>query len=314
MYDIRNFELFDPETGRLNTKQYRTNTVLRKDEWKDLDARVVMISRQRLNGVADLQAAGLTQPLGGLGVTISEYEKSSGLEPASLSMDLDAQQEEDRQKFSLVSLPVPVLQKDFRIGLRNLESSRRMGRSLDVSTSDEASKNVSELAEDILFKGAGNINVNGQTVVGYTTEPNRNTGSGSNWGSPDNIDDDVLEMVAGVEADGYEGPFILYVASTQAGETRAYPTGDNNRPVWQRIIDQIPAITAIKSANRLPDGVAVLVQMTSDVVDIAVAADLQTIEWQPSPFTTRFKVFMAMTPRPKSDDDGKSGIFHMTGI
>ena len=308
MFDIRQSELFNPEAGGLiNLSALRDNSVLRKDEWKDLDARVVMISRQRLNGVADLQAAGLTHPLGGLGVTISEYEKESGMEPASLSMDLDAQQDEDRTQVSLVSLPVPVLQKDFRIGLRNLESSRRSGRALDVSTADAAAKNVAELSEDILFKGASNINVNGQTVTGYTTEPNRNKGSGSDWGTPDNIEDDVLSMVAGLEADSYYGPYILYASGTQHGETRSYPTGDNNRTVWQRLLDQIPTLTAIKPADRLTDGVAVLVQMTSDVIDMAVAADIQTIEWQPSPFSTRFKVFTAHTPRPKSNERWEVG-------
>ena len=47
----------------MNVNTLRTNTTLRKDEWKEIDDTVVQISRQRLVGVGDLISRGLNYPL-----------------------------------------------------------------------------------------------------------------------------------------------------------------------------------------------------------------------------------------------------------
>ncbi len=311
--DLRQHEVFDSETGKLNVNAFRTNTVLRKDEWKELDERVVEVARMRLNGIQDLRAAGLVLPLGGLGTTITEYEKMSFMEDAEVTMDLEAQVDEDRVEYTLISLPVPVFQKNFRLSLRVMEASRRLGRSLDTSMAEVAARLVIEQAESALFGGVSTINVNNQAVLGYTTETNRNTGSSSDWGTVGNIQTAALAMVAAAEADNYFGPYIMYAAKTQYGQTRINISTDNEKTAMGRMLDAIPTITALKPADRLTDGVIVLVQMTRDVVDMAVGADIQTIEWNPTPFTAMFKVFMAYTPRPKSNEDGGSGIVHYTG-
>jgi len=312
--DIRQFEVFDPATGRLNINAFRTNTVLRKDEWKELDLRVVEVARQRLNGIQDLRAAGLVLSLGGLGTTVSEYEKQSFMEAAEVTMDLEAQTDEDRLEYTLISLPVPVFQKNFRVSLRVLEASRRLGRSLDTSMAEVAARLVIEQAETALFNGASGININGQSVLGYTTESNRNTGTANgDWGTVANIYTDALSMVALSEADNYFGPYTMYVAKTQFGQTRNFVSTDNQLTAAMRVVNGIPTITQIKPADVMTDGVVLLVQMTRDVVDMAVAADIQTIEWNPTPFTTMFKVFMCYTPRPKSNEEAGSGITHYTG-
>jgi hypothetical protein len=65
----------------------------------------------------------------------------------------------------------------------------------------------------------------------------------------------------------------------------------------------------------LTAGSAVLVQMTRDVVDLAVGVDVSTVQWETrGGFTQHFKIFTAIAPRVKSDFDGKSGICVLTGI
>ena len=310
---------FDPETGTLNFNAMRQQSVLRKDQWVQIDTRVIEIARQRLNVVTDMQAAGLIQPLGDIGVTVSEYEKQTGMEPAALSMDLEARQDEDRIEYQLTSLLVPVMQKDFRIGFRPLVASRRNpSRPLDTTSVAEATRVVVQLGERTVFNGATSMGtVNGMSVVGLRTQADRNKGaSGAVWAvsSPGAISTDILEMVEGCEDDNYYGPYNLYLANKQLGIMRAYASDDNNRTVMERVLAQLPTLRNIKPSGQLEAGNGILMQMTQDVADLAVAADLQTTEWSSNPFLTHFKIWNSFTPRPKSDSDGGSGIYHRTGL
>ena len=70
----------------LSVNALRTNGLLRKQEWEAFDTAVVEVARQRLNGIADLRAAGLVRDLGGLGVLIDEWESMSDMESASVDM------------------------------------------------------------------------------------------------------------------------------------------------------------------------------------------------------------------------------------
>jgi len=120
----------------LNINSLRTNTLLRKDEWELLDERVVEIAANTLRGIADLQAAGLTVPLGGLGVLVSQYETVSDMTDASVNMAAEVDDEEDRINYNLVGVPVPIISKSFRIDIRSLAASRQHGGLLDTTHVD----------------------------------------------------------------------------------------------------------------------------------------------------------------------------------
>lgn len=298
-----------------NVNSLRTNATLRKDEWELLDTRVVDVARQRLVGIADLQASGLVQTLGGLGTTISQYEKQSDMSAAESSMDGETAGAEDAVAYELVSIPVPIVSKSFRINLRKLEASRKLGEGLDTVQAEVAARLVRDKLEDLLFNGDTGIKINGQVLEGYTTATNKNTASGSDFGTIANVTTSVLAAVAANEADHYYGPYILYVAPTQFGQMRAVYTDGSGQTALQRVLSSIPTITAVKPADVLTDGTAVLVQMTRDVVDLAVGLDITTVQWETSGgMSVHFKVMAAMAPRVKSDSNGNSGICLLTGI
>ncbi len=306
--------IFDAQ-GRLMLNKLRTNTTLRKQEWEELDLAIVDIARQRLVGVQDLRNSGLTLNLNGLGTTISQFEKQSDMEAAVATMDVTDEGNEDALTFTLISIPVPITHKSFRIGARQLDASRRLGTSLDVSQATVASRRVTDKLEDTLFNGDAGINVNGQTLQGYTTHPDRNTGSASGtWDTIAEIFTTVNTMVLGNEADSYYGPYTLYVSTTQFGEMRQIFNDGSGQSAINRVLQGIPSITRIQPGDALADGVVLLVQMTRDVVDLAVGVDIQTIQWDVmGGLQTRFKVMAAIAPRIKSDEALKSGIFHATG-
>lgn len=301
--------------GQINLSELRTNTTLRKDEWKQIDETVLDVARQRLNGVADLQAAGLVHTINDIGTTISEYERQTDLTDANVDMMGVTQGEEDRLTFDLIGIPIPLVYKDFRLNLRTLSASRSRGSNIDTLTASVASRKVSDKLESILFNGDTGITLNSAVLQGYTTHDDRNTGSGSDWGTITNIYPDVNSMISDAETDNYYGPYWLYVAKTQFGQMRAIHTDGSGESAFERVRRGLVALQAVKPADVLTDGSAVLVQASREVVDLAVALNISTVQWETQGgFLNHFRVWAVMAPRIKSDSNSASGVVHYTGL
>ena len=298
----------------LNINALRTNTLLRKDEWEELDSRVVEISANVLNGVADLRSMGLTLNLGGLGVLVSQYERVSDMTAANVNMSVDVNDEEDRIDYDLVGVPVPIISKGFRIDIRSLSASRQNGGGLDLTHVDTATRKVAEGLESILFAGSTLVQ-RSQAIYGYTTHPNRNTGSGADWGTATNIIPNVTTMLGGMFGDNFYGPFRLYLHPDQYAQTLAL-NASTAVPIINTI-QQMPGMGpgSVRPSNYVTAGQAVMVNMSRDVVDLAIGQDIVPVEWDTKGgLVTRWKVMAAMIPRVKADAGGRSGIFHMSSI
>ena len=301
--------------GGFNVNALRTNALLRKDEWEELDEAVLDVAREQLVGVADLMAAGLVRQLGGLGTLITQYEQLGDMSPADVDMGGETAGNEDTVDFTLVSIPVPITHKDYRLNIRRLEASRRLGDSLDVTQAQTAARLVRDQLEEILFNG-NSIQVQGGSIFGYTTHPDRNTGTGGNWTTTlTDVFDDVNAMVTAAEADFYFGPYGLYVARSAFGDARGVFNDGSGDSAINRVLNNIPSIQFFKASDRLAAENGVLVQMTAEVVDMAIAQNITTVEWSDfGGMVSRFKVMAAMVPRVKSDANGNSGIVHFTSL
>jgi uncharacterized linocin/CFP29 family protein len=298
----------------------RTNApaTLRYDEWKDIDRRVIDVATERLVGIADLISCGLTHNLGSVGLTTSQWDRSSDMTEAQISMSGITTGENDAMVFESQAVPVPIIHKDFELNWRRLEASRRFGTSLDVAQGAIAARVVAEKSEDMLFGGAS-IQVDGNTIYGYTTHPHRNTVTLSEqWTAVGKtgaeILADVQAMLAAARADNMHGPFTLYVPGEY--ETRLdddyNPATSDTRTIRQRIM-QLNGIQDIKVADRLTNHNVLLVQLDSNVVDLAIAQDINTVQWDAKGgLQSMFKVMAIWVPRIKSDYDGKSGIVHLS--
>lgn len=301
-------------SGGLNVNTLRTNNLLRKEEWVDLDTAVVDIARQRLTVVSDLQERGLTQPLGGLGTLISQYEAQSDMTPANIDMAGVTPGEEDDVTFDLRSVPVPIVHKDFRLNIRRLEASRRLGDSLDVTQAQVATRRVVDALESMVIRGS-NVTVEGAKIYGYTTHPDRQTGTAiGGWSKIQNIYPTVLDMIRKANGVRAYGPFVLYVAGDVWPDLLNVYEDGSGETARDRIL-RIPNLDDVKAADEIPSGEAVLVQMAKDTVDLAIAQDIVTVEWEAfGGMISNFKVMCAMVPRIKSDMSGRLGIVHFTGL
>lgn len=292
--------------------------LLQYQEWLDIDRKVIEIATQRLVAYSDLISKGLTHSLGSIGQTVSLWDKSSDMTPADINMSGITRGQEDTPAFETDQVPVPIIHKDFRVNIRRLEASRLHGESIDTTASSIAARLVAEASEDLLFSGSA-IKVEGGTIYGYLNHPNRNTASitGAWTGlTGAQILADVQTMLAAARADLYFGPYTLYIPG--AYETKLdddYKAGadaGDTRTIRERIM-ALSGIEDIKVADRMPADNVILVQLTSDVVDLAIAQDINTVQWNTQGgMTEHFKVMAIWTPRVKSDYDGRSGIVHMS--
>lgn len=302
------------------------NSALRKDEWERLDQAVVEAAKQRLVGVGDLIQRELTQPLGSLGVLTSQWNVSSLMTAPTVSMSGASAGDQDRVDFNLKSTPVPVIHKVYQIGARQLAADRLAGNAVDTTNAMEASFVVSEKIEDMLFNGVSNFQFNGDSIFGYTTETNVNSDTASNfgggdWGTAGNPEDTVAGMINTLGGtDKYYGPYGVYVAPTQYYEAANNFNTDGSGDTGLDRIMRLSGVEFVHIAPALSDGEVVVVQLTRNVIDIAgieidsAEAMVQNVEWtSPDGMTSYFKVFAVVTPRPKSDYDGNSGIAYATG-
>lgn len=287
---------------------------LRKDEWKQMDDAILFSAQERLVGVADLYSRNLVYRIGnGLGKTVLEYEDLNEMTAAELTMDAVTPSQKDRPQYDLKYLPLPIVHKDFSFNIRALNASRTTGQPLDVTAGMQASRQVSEKVEDILFNGASTYTYGGGSLYGYTDLPGRNSVTLSVlWDASAKTGQDIIDDVksmkqASIDAKHY-GPWILYVSSNYETILDDDYKTESDKTIRSRLLE-ISGIQEVKIADKLADDKAVLVQTTSDVVRMVEGLPIQTVEWQEGGgFTTNFKVLTIMVPQIRTDQAGNCGV------
>jgi uncharacterized linocin/CFP29 family protein len=292
---------------------HNANATLRKDEWKAMDEAVLFASQERLVGVADLYARNLVFRTNGMASTVLEYEDYSAFTDADVSMDAVTPGHKDRPESSLNYLPLPIIHKDFSINARALAASRTGSTPLDTTSAMLAARQVSEMAEYLLFTGGSNLTFGGGTIYGYLDYPSINSVTLSqNWDASgktgDEIIEDVLEMKQkSINAKHY-GPWILYIPTAYETAIDADFKAASDKTIRQRILE-ISGIQDVKVADKLTANKCVLVQMTSDVVRMVEGMPIQTVQWdERGGFTQEFKVLTIMVPQIRADQDGNCGV------
>lgn len=296
----------------------RTLDVLRKDEWKNFDDILVEEGAIRLVGVADLISAGLTVNVpNGLGKTVHEYEKITDMAPAQHSLDGNVRTEGDRQEYSLAGLPLPITHKDFHLNLRTLMASRTRGEALDTTQVRTAGRLVGEASEDLLFNGSTK-SYGGLSIFGYRTFPDRNTAgfgagvwsAGARTGAE--ILTDVQTMMTALRADRFFGPYWLYIPANTEAKMDDDFKADSDLTIMERLL-RLNSLDRIGVADQMPNDEVVMVQPTSNVVQMVQGEPLQTVQWDINGgFGINFKAFQISVPLMKSDHANRAGIFHMS--
>lgn len=293
-----------------------SNSMLSKDEWVEMESAVIRTPEYPLKMTNLLRGRGLTKKLGGIGTLITTWNMSGEITPAGINMTGMGNADNDLPGISQAGAPVPVIFKPFQLDARQLAASRNSGDGLDTTTLFAATRVVNEKLEDVIVNGA-NIKLNGFRLYGLRNHPYRITDTAAgDWGTITNILPTVMEMFSVAQSNKFTGPFALLIAQDQYVEANTlYYGNDSNITPMSRIretgffdvIDWLPA-------EVLPSGEILLVQLTSDVIDLAEALRTQVREWSSGDgWQTAFKVLTVAAPRIKARSDNRTGIIHYTG-
>lgn len=301
--------------NNMDVSALRTNAVLRKEEWQQFDQTVVEVARRRLTAVQEFSSRGLTFNLpNALGTTILQWENVTDMEAAQISMSGTTEGQEDRLEYSLASMPIPIVHKDFRVNIRALEASRKLGQPLDTAQAAMAATLVSETLESLVFLGTSVTSQAGATVAGLLTETNRNTGSvTANWDTAatgNNMVTDIIAMMNAAQADNMYGPYGLWVPFAAYNRMLDDFKASSDKSIMQRL-SEIPNLAFIQPSTYVTAGSVVMHQLTSDVAEIVMGLQPTIVQWESQGgMVTHFKVMAIMVPRVRSTASLQSGVVH----
>ncbi|MDY6778994.1 MAG: major capsid protein [Halobacteria archaeon] len=305
---------------------FSTNDQLRKDEWKRMNDVLTAVARDNTLGLDTLRDRGIEVPLD-LGVLRFEWEDVDDFGEADVDMAATAGGNEDTLDFANNGIPLPIVHKSFRLNLRKLRSSRNRGQPLDAAGVEAATAAVTRKLEDILY-GGNSITVDGDSIAGFTDFADRQSVSANQaWSgaSSDEMIDDVLRTVSALEdakaLPGQSG-YDFLIARQNYQEIRGKNAGtDDKRGVLQLLRDRLEQEEALPSqvrffpVDRLSEGNAIMVKPTERYVQLPMPADIQTVQWESmGGMVQHWKVMGAVFPALRADQQGNSGVAHLSGI
>lgn len=304
--------------SNLSIPALRALSPLSEDAQRVVDQAVIRVGLDRLTIFADILAAGLTFPITDpLSVTEVQWEYVTETGGAQRTMLPQARGEYELPDRTFTRIPVYLTTDDFSLNIRTLRMSERIGQPLDTTLVEQATRRVNEALEDALINGAG-VQVGGYSTPGLLDAPNANyiayTG-GESWAvaghTGEEIYADVESMISAAIAAKRYGPYTLYVPTNYGTKLNQDYKSATSGTILQRLqeINVGGQNLVVKSADMLPADKTILLQLTSDVVDIIDGQRPTTIPWTSiDGFTLYWMVMAIMVPRVKTDGNATSGI------
>ena len=299
---------------------FRAAAPLPENSQRLIDDSVVEVGTERLTVVADVLAAGLTYNLTDpLSVTQLEWMASNKVGNAQRTMSPEVRQENFLPDMLANRLPIYLTTSGFELDIRTLRMSRRVGLPLDTANVKSSTRAVNEALEDAMINGATTLDGQDLQVAGYkapglVNAPNAATQALTlaSWDSSP-VAADILSqtmlMMAKLRANKKYGPYRMYL-NTEVGAAfdNDYVTASPQNTIRERLL-KLEGLAGIHTADMMPANKVVLVQMTSDVLDIVVGQRPTVIPWTSLSGMTFHNLIMAiMVPRIKWDYNNKSGI------
>lgn len=120
------------------------------------------------------------------------------------------------------ALSLPMIYRRFSLSRRRIAAFREMGQPLNLKVVEDAAQAVAMREEDFIYQGQPDFHVHG-----LLTAAGRNTLQGGDWGSVDQVLDNVIAAVNALDGKGYRGPYGLALAPALYNNLfRRYPGSD----------------------------------------------------------------------------------------
>lgn len=304
--------------AELATAARNANGTVRHEDFLAIQETITAVRRRRLNGIADLEAAGLAFPAD-IMTQLVGFENVNEFQEAKQEQNPNTTQNNDTV-FTEDFVPLPITHSGFSVPWRQQGFAYK--QSLGAQ---ESVRQVSERLEDTLFNGNTNIVVSFSgsnfPIYGYTTHPNRGTGTISDWTVEANRDKIINELIAEIGAmrtdqgDIGNDSVMVYLANdvwavVQNDYNSSFPTKDT---IIERM-KKIAEVKDVKPAEKLASTQVVLVEMEARTIQLAKASDIIAVpHTKTAPFEDQaFTTYAGMVHQIKSDSNSKTGIRHLT--
>jgi hypothetical protein len=320
---------------------------MRKEQWEELDRRVVLAYRQRLRAWTDLAAANTYGGFNAMSRLVLEYEAMS--DPGEAIQDMDAVSEgrTDSPQFKLRALPLPITHGNFFFSQRRLEISHNGNTPLDSVMGEAMARRIAEIIEQQTIGTLAGMNYGNQTagivaydtssptdghgaalggsvVYGYLNYPHRFNLSGGNFTAPttggwvpDTAHNQILAALDTLYANRTYGPFMVYhsIDWTQY-MNRVYAVSGGNNPgeTLRSMLLKNPDIIDVRRLDFLPGPFTIIiVQFTSETAQAVDGMPVTTLQWPTvGGLRQNWKIMCIQVPLMRSDFYGRCGIAELT--
>jgi uncharacterized linocin/CFP29 family protein len=120
------------------------------------------------------------------------------------------------------ALSLPMIYRRFSLSRRRIAAFREMGQPLNLKVVEDAAQAVAMREEEFIYHGQPDFHLHG-----LLTAAGRNTLQGGDWGSVDQVLDNVIAAVNTLDSKGYRGPYGLALAPALYNNLfRRYPGSD----------------------------------------------------------------------------------------
>lgn len=313
---MRPFLAGSVERAVMAANDMAVNATLRKDEWERVDARVNEEASRRLNVVDSFRRAGLIESVD-VGDIERVTERLSAFDAADLSFDGETEPDEDRPDYQTDRRAIPIISAGFTIGFRQLASSQKRGRGLNVDAAGLATRAVARRYQALVTNGLAAGAPSGGGIPGLTTAANAiDVSLTANWDeSGGDPIADVEAMLAAAYSNRLFGPFVAHIPSNYWAHVQGDYKAESDKTFIERMKAYSEIADVIPNDDLAADNV-LLVQMTKDSIDISEALAVTTWQWQKTPAATHFRVLTIGGPHIKSieTEDGTTvnGIIHLS--
>lgn len=293
------------------------NGTVRHEDFLVIRDMVIEVRRRGLHAISDLREAGLSFTVA-IGEQLVGFESVNEFQEAKQEMNPNSFDNNDTT-FTETFVPNPITHSTFSVPWR--QEGFNYKRSLGLI---ESLRQVSERLEETTTNGNANVVVNfngtNHAIFGYTNDPNRGTGTISDWtieANRDKIINELIEEISdmwdtqgGVNNDSV----MVYVANDIWNILQKdYITGQVSESIADRM-RKVAQVKDVKPLEKLASTQVVLVEMERRTVELAVASDIiitphtKTNVMMPQVMTT----YAAMVHKIKSDNNGNTGIRHLS--
>lgn len=296
-------------------KLFRANSPLPKNSQEVIDDAVIRVGRQRLTIVDDLINAGLTKPLTNwLGVPLLTSHRVGEAGYAQVTMVPKARGERQLPERTPYTVPIPCTWDDFSYDIRTQAAAERTGTPLETDQVEQSTRNVNESIEDQAINGGPQVD--GNRAIGLLESTSTQAFvDNESWTAAGHSGDDIfrdVQNMVGIAVDKrFPGPYNLYVNSTYGLKLGEDFKANGDRSILERLTATPYGSRSlnIRIADMLPADTVLLIQMTSDVVDVIVGQTPTPVSWSDGPGWEEFFVVLAcIVPRVKSNSNGDFGV------